>query len=460
MVFCRNLLIYLDAPARAAAFASIGRLLADGGLLFLGHADRPDDSPGSPFRRSRARGASPTARARRRAPGPGPPEAAPPPVRRSPGRRGAGRSRPRPGRAAAPPAPRPRPAAARGGRAGKPAAAGEGRARPRPWRTPRGWRTGGSTTRRAAAERAVPRPGPAPGRTSCWDDRQAAATPPGRGGLPQGGLPRRQHDKALLALACWPAAGATRPPRRSIGGGPTGPVAEGGPMIDDGAGGPGVDECWQRIGVNGDRPAPSWPSTSTAGTAGLRPGGPGVLRAAGARGLPRGVGRAARPAGRGGSDDDGVAAGLPARPGVDGHGALGGGRGDAPGRSTGSRTGPTACSPAWSASGASSSSASRSTACSRSTRPTPTTPPAVPRLVVIRRGPSLGLPGRGGRRGPARRRGPGWRRSPRRWPTRPGASAGPSTPGARGGASTSWTSPGSSMPSGGGQMGDDLGGSR
>ena len=49
MVFCRNLLIYLDAPARAAAFASIGRLLADGGLLFLGHADRPDDSPASPF---------------------------------------------------------------------------------------------------------------------------------------------------------------------------------------------------------------------------------------------------------------------------------------------------------------------------------------------------------------------------------------------------------------------------
>jgi chemotaxis protein methyltransferase WspC len=49
VVFCRNLLIYFDAPARAAAFASIGRLLAEGGLLFLGHADRPDDSPGSPF---------------------------------------------------------------------------------------------------------------------------------------------------------------------------------------------------------------------------------------------------------------------------------------------------------------------------------------------------------------------------------------------------------------------------
>lgn len=49
VVFCRNLLIYFDAQARAAAFASIARLLADGGLLFLGHADRPDDAAGSPF---------------------------------------------------------------------------------------------------------------------------------------------------------------------------------------------------------------------------------------------------------------------------------------------------------------------------------------------------------------------------------------------------------------------------
>ena len=51
VVFCRNLLIYFDAPSRAAAFASIGRLLAEGGLLVLGHADRPDDSPGSPLTR-------------------------------------------------------------------------------------------------------------------------------------------------------------------------------------------------------------------------------------------------------------------------------------------------------------------------------------------------------------------------------------------------------------------------
>ena len=49
VVFCRNLLIYLDGPAKVRAFATLGRLIVDGGLLFLGHADRPDDSPESPF---------------------------------------------------------------------------------------------------------------------------------------------------------------------------------------------------------------------------------------------------------------------------------------------------------------------------------------------------------------------------------------------------------------------------
>ncbi len=49
VVFCRNLLIYFDGPSRARAFATLGRLVVDGGLLFLGHADRGDDSPGSPF---------------------------------------------------------------------------------------------------------------------------------------------------------------------------------------------------------------------------------------------------------------------------------------------------------------------------------------------------------------------------------------------------------------------------
>lgn len=42
VVFCRNLLIYLDAAGREKAFANLGRLVTLGGFLFLGHADRPD----------------------------------------------------------------------------------------------------------------------------------------------------------------------------------------------------------------------------------------------------------------------------------------------------------------------------------------------------------------------------------------------------------------------------------
>ena len=49
VIFCRNLLIYLDDDARARAFATLDRLLVEGGLLFLGHADRSDDSGASPF---------------------------------------------------------------------------------------------------------------------------------------------------------------------------------------------------------------------------------------------------------------------------------------------------------------------------------------------------------------------------------------------------------------------------
>ncbi|WP_435022637.1 CheR family methyltransferase (plasmid) [Tundrisphaera sp. TA3] len=43
MVFCRNLLIYFDPPSRVRAFANLDRLLADSGILFLGHADRTSD---------------------------------------------------------------------------------------------------------------------------------------------------------------------------------------------------------------------------------------------------------------------------------------------------------------------------------------------------------------------------------------------------------------------------------
>jgi len=49
IVFCRNLLIYFDEPARLKAFASLDRLTLDDGLLFLGHADRSDPSPSTRF---------------------------------------------------------------------------------------------------------------------------------------------------------------------------------------------------------------------------------------------------------------------------------------------------------------------------------------------------------------------------------------------------------------------------
>src|SRR5947207_11593084 len=40
VVFCRNLLIYLDASARARVVAALDRVLAADGVLIIGHADR------------------------------------------------------------------------------------------------------------------------------------------------------------------------------------------------------------------------------------------------------------------------------------------------------------------------------------------------------------------------------------------------------------------------------------
>ena len=40
VVFCRNLLIYLDQPSRLRAMATLDRLLATDGRLVVGHADR------------------------------------------------------------------------------------------------------------------------------------------------------------------------------------------------------------------------------------------------------------------------------------------------------------------------------------------------------------------------------------------------------------------------------------
>lgn len=49
VVFCRNLLIYFDEQARRKAFRNLDRLTAPGGLLFLGHADRPDSDASTRF---------------------------------------------------------------------------------------------------------------------------------------------------------------------------------------------------------------------------------------------------------------------------------------------------------------------------------------------------------------------------------------------------------------------------
>jgi chemotaxis protein methyltransferase WspC len=49
VVFCRNVLIYLDDDAKGRGFASLARLVAEGGLLFLGHADRLEVLEGTPF---------------------------------------------------------------------------------------------------------------------------------------------------------------------------------------------------------------------------------------------------------------------------------------------------------------------------------------------------------------------------------------------------------------------------
>src|SRR5262249_59962445 len=39
VIFCRNLFIYLELDARAAALANLHRLLAPDGLLYVGHAE-------------------------------------------------------------------------------------------------------------------------------------------------------------------------------------------------------------------------------------------------------------------------------------------------------------------------------------------------------------------------------------------------------------------------------------
>jgi chemotaxis protein methyltransferase WspC len=48
VIFCRNLLIYLDGPSRARVMTTIDRLLAAEGLLIIGHADRIDLASAKP----------------------------------------------------------------------------------------------------------------------------------------------------------------------------------------------------------------------------------------------------------------------------------------------------------------------------------------------------------------------------------------------------------------------------
>ena len=50
-------MIYLDDEGRSRAFATLARLVADGGLLFLGHADRLEDARGMPFEPTGDKGA-------------------------------------------------------------------------------------------------------------------------------------------------------------------------------------------------------------------------------------------------------------------------------------------------------------------------------------------------------------------------------------------------------------------
>ena len=57
VVFCRNLLIYLDDEAKGRAFATLARLVAEGGLLFLGHADRLEGPTSAPFEPTGEKGA-------------------------------------------------------------------------------------------------------------------------------------------------------------------------------------------------------------------------------------------------------------------------------------------------------------------------------------------------------------------------------------------------------------------
>lgn len=108
VVFCKNLLIYLDRSARKTALATIGRLLAPDALLFAGHSESPEymalgferfgESGSFAFRRSQPKAprtsARPSARTKRRSSLPAAPR--PAPARATPARVKSARPRPAP----------------------------------------------------------------------------------------------------------------------------------------------------------------------------------------------------------------------------------------------------------------------------------------------------------------------------------------------------------------------------
>ena len=386
--------------------------LVDGGLLFLGHADRLDDRRGLAVRAARRRrGASPTGRAgearprKRRGLRPSPRERG----RARRARHGAGSPA-----AIAPastvgerPSPRPSP----GGRPEATKAVGRtpGRAARHASTGPGGWPTRGVTTRRRGwSSGPIGEPGRAPGRYFLLGMIRQAAGDRDRAEAHflKAVYLDAQHDEALLALAMLARrkgdvaaeAGYRRRAERVRS-------RKGVHEHRAGPSRPGVGDCWNRIGVNGDRTCPELEEHVHCRNC---PVFAGAARGFFDRRAPEGylaewAELLGRPVETRVGRRRGLAPGLPARARVAGHGALGRRRGHRrSGRSTGSRTGPTGSSRAWSASGASCSSASRCTACSRSTRPTRRRPagesPAGPDPQG--RG-ALGVPGRGGRRRPA-----------------------------------------------------------
>ena len=208
-----------------------------------------------------------------------------------------------------------------------------------------------------------------------------------------------------------------------------------------------IGDCWNRIGVNGDRTCPALEehvhcrncpvfAGAARGSSTARPPTGYLAEWAELLGRPVEAGFGRRLG----------LAGLPARRRVARPGALGRRRGDRP------PAGPPGSAPDQSGLRRPGQPPGAVAAVRLAPRPARRRP-APTRRRPLAESPAGRDPQRVPRPGPSRpRRSPastgspatGSRRSPRPWPTRSAASAGPSSPGATGGASTSWTSRGSS----------------